>query len=109
MANKEIALTTIDNPYSPFSQWDQWYAFDLENGTDCCGYIARMNEANTTLLEEDVESQLIEQTIDEIVNLDPTGMYIKVEKVDPKSNENGKDFKAVSTSSNSSDEKAKNQ
>lgn len=100
MKNTEVALTTVDNPYSPFSQFDQWYLFDLENGYDCCGYIDRMNKVNTLLLEENVEDEIINFTIDEIVNNDPTGMYVKVEKVDPKKSENGKDYKAVSTNEN---------
>ena len=98
MANREVALTTIDNPYSPFSQFDQWYLFDLENGYDCCGYLDRMQNVNTLLMQEDVEDEIIEKTINELVNLDPTGMYIKVEKVDPNETDNGKDFKAVATS-----------
>ena len=97
MTNYDIALTTIDNPYSPFSQWDEWYLFDLENGYDCCGYLARMQNINTTLLKEEVEDEIINEAINDIVNLDPSGMYIKVKKVDPKTSEHGKDFKAVST------------
>lgn len=87
---KEVALTTIDNPYSPFSQFDDWYNYDLEKGYDCCGYIDRMNTAINGI--EDTNSlddnEQIEEVIDEIVTTDPTGLFVKVEKVN---NENKKD------------------
>lgn len=95
---KETALTTIDNPYSPFSQFDDWYNFDLEKGYDCCGYIDRMKQVEkqeTSYLSIENEDQIIESIIDEIVNTDPTGLFVKVEKQKTK-DENGKDFKYVS-------------
>ena len=27
----ECALTTIDNPYNPFTQFDDWFMFDIEH------------------------------------------------------------------------------
>jgi len=95
---KETALTTIDNPYSPFSQFDEWYNFDTEKGYDCCGYIDRMKQIEkkeTSYLSAEKEDQIIEEIIDEIVNTDPTGLFIKVEKQNKK-DENGKDYKFVS-------------
>ena len=91
---KETALTTIDNPYSPFSHFDEWYLYDLEKGYDCCGYIDRMKtllKEDTTYLSEDKENLIIEDVIDYICNNDPTGLYVKVEKV-PNNKETNKDF-----------------
>lgn len=28
----EVMLTTEDNPFDPFTQYDEWYAFDYEKG-----------------------------------------------------------------------------
>ena len=84
MANsKDVALTTIDNPYSPFSNYDSWYNYDTEKGYDCCGYIARVMELNniqTSYLNEEEENEKINEVINRIVKDDPTGMYMKVEK-----------------------------
>ena len=100
MANsKDVALTTIDNPYSPFSNYDSWYNYDTEKGYDCCGYIARVMELNniqTSYLNEEEENEKINEVINRIVNDDPTGMYMKVEKLD--SIENDRDFKVVKAS-----------
>lgn len=94
---KETALTTIDNPYSPFSQYDEWYNYDLEKGYDCCGYIDRMSfgRLDSDSLSEEDEDQITESIIDEIVTTDPTGLFVKVEKVNNKTNETNdeKDFK----------------
>ena len=38
----DYMLTTIDNPYDPFTQWDDWYKFDMVKGYDTCGYLARL-------------------------------------------------------------------
>ena len=94
---KETALTTIDNPYSPFSQFDDWYSYDTEKGYDCCGYLDRMKslmKEDTTYLSPEKEDIILDSIIDIIVNNDPTGMYVKVQKT----NENKeKDYKLVST------------
>lgn len=94
---KETALTTIDNPYSPFSQYDEWYNYDLEKGYDCCGYMDRMSlgRLDSDSLSEEEENEIIETIIDDIVATDPTGLFIKVEKVNNKNkntNDNN-DFK----------------
>jgi len=98
-STKEIALTTIDNPYSPFSQFDSWYNFDCEKGHDCCGYIDRvlsLKNIQTSYLNEDEEENKVDEAIDEIVTQDPTGIYAKVEKLN--SIENGKDYKIIKAS-----------
>ena len=90
--SNDTALTTIDNPYSPFTQFNMWYSYDLEKGYDCCGYMDRVNQVDTSYLDSEQENKVIDEVIDQIVRTDPTGLYIKVKKVDPKTNKNKKDF-----------------
>jgi hypothetical protein len=70
-------LTTIDNPYSPFTQYDEWYAFDVNQGYNTCSYLARIAKTSDELSEED-EDQAIEAAIDKIVRLNVLGLYKKV-------------------------------
>lgn len=42
VANNEVLLTTTDNPFNPFVDFDSWYAEDLRLGYDTCGLIARL-------------------------------------------------------------------
>lgn len=72
-----IMLTTVDNPYNPFTQFDDWYAFDTMKGYDTCAYLARITKLSDELSDED-ESVEIENAIDEIVSLNVLGMYRKV-------------------------------
>jgi hypothetical protein len=38
-----LVLTTIDNPYHPIKQFDEWYAFDTANGYNTLAYIDRVS------------------------------------------------------------------
>lgn len=78
---KECMLTTTDNPYDPFDQYDLWYNFDLNrsrtNGTkDCCSYLARIARTSDQLTEEE-NNREIERAIDEIIKYDFLNIYEK--------------------------------
>lgn len=78
---KVYALTTIDNPFDPFDDFDKWYAFDIAHGYDSCGYLARIARTSDKFSEEDQERE-IQRAIDEIVKLNINGMYKKVARSD---------------------------
>lgn len=40
MASVDYMLTTTDNPYNPFTHFEDWYKFDMINGYNTCGYLA---------------------------------------------------------------------
>lgn len=53
-------LTTEDNPYNPFLQWDDWYAYDMMKGYDTCGLImkyAKCSDTNLTPKENEEQIQ----------------------------------------------------
>lgn len=70
-------LTTIDNPYNPFEQWDEWYAMDHQLGHNTCEFLARVADASDSLTPEQVDKLLID-TIDEICRLNVRGIDKKV-------------------------------
>ena len=70
-------LTTIDNPYNPFTQFDEWFSFDESKGYHTCAYLARIVKTSDDLSEAD-EDLAIEMGIDEIVKLNILGIYKKV-------------------------------
>ena len=74
---KVSMLTTLDNPFSPFTQFELWRAFDEQKGYNSCGYVARIANTSDELSEED-QAIDIEAAIDEIVVLNPFGVHIKV-------------------------------
>lgn len=67
-------LTTVDNPYSPFTQFDQWLAFDTEKGYNTSGLLARIVVTSDELSEAD-QSVAIELAISEIVQENVSGMH----------------------------------
>ena len=72
-----VALTTNDNPFDPFKQFDEWQAFDDYKGYGTCSYLARIVRTSEELSEA---SQLyaLEAAIDEIIRMNPEGIYKKV-------------------------------
>lgn len=76
---KQTMLTTIDNPFNPFTHFDEWYAFDVGKGYYTCAYLARITKSSDELSEAD-EDLAIEAAIDEIVKLNVLGIYKKITK-----------------------------
>ena len=70
-------LTTVDNPYSPVTQFDDWYAFDTRMGYGTCAYLARIARTSPSLSPKECEEE-IDKAIDEIIRLHGYGLYKKV-------------------------------
>ena len=49
----DCMLTTDDNPYSPFTQFEQWFLFDCEKGYYSCAYLARIARLADAMTEEE--------------------------------------------------------
>lgn len=77
MNTRKVALTTVDNPYSPFTQFNQWFFFDVEKGYNTCSYLARIAKTSDSLSDEENEAE-IERAIDEIIKFDFRNIYKKV-------------------------------
>lgn len=73
----KVRLTTVDNPYNPFTQFDEWFQFDCSHDYGTCELLARFvyNSDSLSDLENDEET---ERAIDEIIKNDLTKMYKKV-------------------------------
>jgi hypothetical protein len=70
-------LTTIDNPFDPFTQFDEWFQFDMEKGHRTCQFLALISRASSDMSEEDYEKEN-ERAIDEIVKYNVRGIDKKV-------------------------------
>ena len=73
-------LTTIDNPYNPWTHYDEWFAWDAQAGYHTPGYLARIVRSSDELSDED-QSLAIEQAIDEIIDENVLGIYKRVAEV----------------------------
>jgi hypothetical protein len=77
---KATWVTTEDNPYDYFEDFDLWYQFDISHGYDTCGYIARLAYTSDELSPAQ-NAYEIERCVDEIIKFNLTGNYKKVEKM----------------------------
>lgn len=72
-----IMLTTIDNPFNPHTEWDDWKRFDEDHGYYTSELLARTVNISDELSDSDYLIE-IEKTIDRICVLDILGIYKKV-------------------------------
>lgn len=79
MSDNEYMLTTEDNPFNPFTQYEDWYNYDTIHGYNTCAYLARVSQTSDELSEED-EAIAIDNAMNEILQFDLLGNYIKVKK-----------------------------
>ena len=70
-------LSTVDNPWDPFEDFDRWYLWDMDHGYSSCCYLMRIARVSGELTREENEAE-IERAVDEIVRFDPINVYIKV-------------------------------
>lgn len=70
-------LTTVDNPYSPKTEYYEWSLFDRENGWYTEEYIARLvsMEEDFDVDDEFMMNMLTNKVIDEILRLDDQDVY----------------------------------
>lgn len=70
-------LTTKDNPYNPFTHFDEWNAWDMSHGYNTCSYLARITKTSPDLSLAQIQTS-VNDAIDEIIFFNLTGNYVKV-------------------------------
>ena len=86
-------LTTADNPYSPFTHYDEWDTWDRfhgwhiePDGTVRLGYYTSAYLGRVAVTSDELSpaqyTRAINDAIDEIVKLNITGNYVKVQESD---------------------------
>ena len=71
-------ITTVDNPFDPFDQFQLWYEFDESHGYHSCSFVARLCYDSNGIGV--VDNQIaMETAIDTIVDMNPK-LYKKVQQ-----------------------------
>ena len=73
----EVMLSTTDNPYDPFDEFNQWFNFDSTQGYNTLSMLARLVHS-TDELGSFVHDEELHRVIDEVVELNLSGVHIKV-------------------------------
>ena len=83
MKSEEVSITTIDNPFNPFDDFNNWFLYDTEKGYYTCNKLARLSEISDDMTSEE-ENVAIEDAIDRLISIDPFDIYKKVYRSDYK-------------------------
>lgn len=70
-----MMLSTPDNPYNPFENFEDWYACDEQRGHHTCSYIEQLTFTSPAL-SDDMQQIAINDAIMRIYSANPKGMYI---------------------------------
>lgn len=79
MQSEECSITTFDNPYDPFEQFELWFLYDVEKGYNTCAYLGRIARTSDSLTDDENNAE-IERAIDEIIKYDAANIYKKVKR-----------------------------
>ena len=74
--NRQVCITTIDNPFDPFDDYLSWFLFDIEQGYYTSSKLARLVKTNEEMTEIE-EFEEIKRAIDRLIEIDPLDIYIK--------------------------------
>lgn len=75
----EYMLTTVDNPFDPFTQFDEWFTWDSKAGYHTPSLLDRVVATSDELSEAD-QAKAVQWGIDEIVRENVSGMHRKVSR-----------------------------
>ena len=75
----EYMLTTVDNPFDPFTQFNEWFVWDESKGYHTSALLARIAKTSDDISESD-QAVAIQNAIDEIVHENVSGMFRKVSR-----------------------------
>lgn len=69
-------LTTYDNPYSPFDQFNEWLLFDIQMGYNSCDRLGRIVKLEDDMSDAEKEKAM-QNAIDEIIKYDDAGIFVR--------------------------------
>jgi len=75
----EYMLTTVDNPFDPFTRFDEWLEYDMSMGYNTAAFLDRVAYVSNELSEPD-QALAIQNAIDDIVQENVSGMWRKVSR-----------------------------
>lgn len=68
---EDAMLTTFDNTFNPFTEFERWWKEDLRLGHDCCGSLAR-NALTSEIFSDEVNEKIVIDAMNDIVANEPT-------------------------------------
>lgn len=79
MITRVCLLSTVDNPFDPYDDFNNWFQFDIEHGYNTCGKLARLTNISTDATQREIDIET-ERAIDSLIEHDFLGIFKKVVK-----------------------------
>ena len=79
LTSKKKMLTTVDNPFNPFTEFEAWYRFDVDKGYYTCGLLSRIVKTSNVLSRLD-EEEAIDVAMDSIITNNFYGVHRVVDE-----------------------------
>lgn len=73
----DYMITTLDNPWNPFTHYHEWLAHDTKNGYNTDQWIAFLTKTSNDL-PRDERLEQIDAGVSRLLELDPFGLHVKV-------------------------------
>lgn len=76
-------VTTKDNPWNPFKNWEEWLRYDIEKGYNTCEKIDRLAPISD-ILPETINREILDDAMTELVKLgayDKFGNFVEYTKI----------------------------
>lgn len=79
MENKITYITTVDNPWNPFTNWDEWYRYDIGQGYNTCQRLDRL-APTSDVLPDSINQETIMEAMTQMVKdgaYDKNGNFVE--------------------------------
>ena len=80
----DVAITTIDNPYDPFNEFDSWLSYDMQMGYYTCERLASIVHNLPDSLTDDENNFFVNEAINELLKAgcyNKSGQFVEYKKV----------------------------
>ena len=71
---RQIGITTKDNPYDVFDDFKNWYYYDMQQGYNTCGKLARFLKKDSYSSPEEEDEDIL-QAINRLIQIDFEDKY----------------------------------
>lgn len=79
-----VAITTLDNPFDPITEFQSWLSYDIQKGYGTCEKLARIVCNLPDSLSDEENNYFVEEAINDLVKegtYDKDGNFVEYKKV----------------------------
>lgn len=73
----QSVITTIDNPWNPFTQFREWYAWDNKHHYETCRWLDHYMFSSNDLSDEQIDADITDAQ-NKLLVRNPYGLHVKV-------------------------------